>query len=90
MTNDNNDSMNDLSKKHAGAKQNKTVSDLPPKLAKPAQRALAEAGYTSLEQLTQVSEEELLKLHGMGPKAVGQLREALAAAGLSFVAVKQD
>lgn len=60
------------------------VVDLPTKLAKPAQRALAGAGYTSLEQLTKVSEKELLKLHGMGPKAVSQLREALAAAGLSF------
>jgi DNA-directed RNA polymerase alpha subunit len=59
-------------------------SDLPPKLGKPAQRALAAAGYVRLEQLTSVSEAELLKLHGMGPKAIGQLREALAAKGLTF------
>jgi Alpha/beta hydrolase family len=59
-------------------------SSLPAGLAKPAQRALAAAGYTTLDQLTQVREQDLSRLHGMGPKAVRQLREALAAAGLSF------
>jgi hypothetical protein len=56
----------------------------PPKLAKPAQRALIHAGYTRLEQLSTVTEAELAQLHGMGPKALGQLREALAAIGKSF------
>ena len=37
-------------------------SDLPIGLAKPAQRALAAAGYRRLEQLSQVSEAELAKL----------------------------
>lgn len=41
-------------------------------------RALYGAGYTRLEQLTQVSEAELGKLHGMGPKALSILKEALA------------
>ena len=59
-------------------------SDLPTGLAKPAQRALAGAGYSHLEQLTRVSEKELLALHGMGPKALRLLREALAEKGLSF------
>lgn len=59
-------------------------SDFPPKLAAPAQRALAGAGYTRLEQLTQVTEAELKTLHGMGPKAIAQLRQALAEAGLDF------
>jgi hypothetical protein len=61
-------------------------SDFPTRLAKPAQRALAGAGYTHLAQLTQVTEAELAKLHGMGPKALGQLREALAEKRLSFAA----
>lgn len=56
------------------------MSDLP-KLAAPAQRALASADITRLEQLT---EAELLKIHGVGPKAVGILRELLKAKGLSF------
>lgn len=60
--------------------------DLPPKLSKPAQRALANAGYTRLDQLTAVREADLAKLHGMGPKALRQLREALAERGASFAA----
>ncbi len=62
----------------------KAQDDFPPRLAKPAQRALANAGYTKLAQLTKVTEAELAKLHGMGPKALGQLREALAVIGESF------
>ena len=59
-------------------------SDLPVELASPPRRALAEAGYTRLEQLTAISEAELKKLHGMGPKAIGQLHRALGAKGLSL------
>ncbi len=62
----------------------KEQGDFPPKLSKPAQRALANAGYTKLIQLTKITEAELATLHGMGPKALGQLREALAAVGKSF------
>ncbi len=58
--------------------------DLPAGLARPARRALVAAGYTRLEQLTKVSEAEVLALHGMGPKALDQLRRTLAAKGLSF------
>ncbi|MGH9817669.1 MAG: DNA-binding protein [Candidatus Acidiferrales bacterium] len=60
------------------------ASDLPVGLAKPALRALAGAGYTRLEQLAKVSEDEVMRLHGMGPKALDLLRRALAAKGLSF------
>ncbi len=55
-----------------------------PEIGKPALRALEHAGYNRLEQLTRVSEQELLALHGMGPKAVRLLREALAEKGWSF------
>jgi len=37
-----------------------------PKIASPAQRALAGAGCAHLKQLTRVSEAELLQLHGVG------------------------
>ncbi len=57
---------------------------LPSGLAKPAQRALAAAGYADLQTLTMVREADLRRLHGMGPRALEQLREALAARGLSF------
>ncbi|MGB7872992.1 MAG: DNA-directed RNA polymerase subunit alpha C-terminal domain-containing protein [Anaerolineales bacterium] len=65
------------------------MTDLPI-LAAPAQRALKSAGITSIKQLTEVTEEELLQLHGMGPNALGKLREALEATGLSFRASKKN
>lgn len=59
-------------------------SEWPKGMGNPARNALIAAGYVRLEQLTELSEAELLRLHGVGPKAVGVLREALAARGLSF------
>lgn len=59
------------------------VSDLP-KISQPAWRALTGAGYWRLEQLTAVSAADLLRLHGMGPKALGVLRTALAERGLAL------
>jgi DNA repair protein RadC len=58
-------------------------SDLP-KLAQPAHRALAAVGIQRLEQLTKFSEAEIKQLHGIGPNALIQLRQALHAKGLSF------
>jgi len=58
-------------------------SDLP-KLASPAQRALAGAGISRLIQLTKIRESELARLHGIGPNAIKTLRQALEAEGLSF------
>ena len=60
------------------------VAAFPTSSQQPAQRALASAGFTRLEELTTVSEAELGKLHGMGPKAIRQLRDALAERSLSF------
>ncbi len=65
-------------------KSDTTHSDLPEKLGQPAYRALAGAGIQRLEQLTQFSEAEIKKIHGIGPNALGKLREALAAKGLAF------
>lgn len=56
----------------------------PPGAAKPAQRALASAGYTNLAQLASARESDLAALHGMGPKALDLLREALKQRGKSF------
>ncbi len=63
--------------------------NLPPGLAKPAQRALAAAGYTRLEQLAAVREAEIKQLHGMGPRALDQLRRAMSAKGLAFAPEKR-
>jgi hypothetical protein len=59
-------------------------SDLPTELSNPARRALVGAGYVRLEQFTRLSEAEVLRLHGMGPKGVDMIRRALEAQGLSF------
>jgi hypothetical protein len=59
------------------------ASDLP-KTSRPATQALATIGVTRLEQLTLFSEVKIAGLHGMGPKALGILRAALAARGLTF------
>jgi hypothetical protein len=47
----------------------------------PALRALAHAGIGSMAQLARRSEAELRALHGMGPKALGILKSALAQQG---------
>ncbi len=57
---------------------------LPAGIGRPATQALTSAGYTRLAQLTEVTERELLKLHGVGPKAVRILRERLGERGLAF------
>lgn len=59
------------------------MSDLP-KLAAPAQRALAAANIQRLEQLTRFTETEIKQLHGIGPNALNALRRALSDKGLSF------
>jgi DNA integrity scanning protein DisA with diadenylate cyclase activity len=61
----------------------RSLDDIPG-LAAPARRALASAGYTRLEQLTEVKESELRRLHGIGSRAVKQLRQALHDRGTSF------
>lgn len=64
--------------------------DLPAGLASPALRALRRAGYTRLDQLTRVRPSELGRLHGMGAKAIGQIRVALAARGQSLAEEDDD
>jgi hypothetical protein len=59
-------------------------SPFPAGLSAPATRALTAAGYTELPQLAGVPVAELKKLHGMGPKALRLLREALEQQGLSL------
>ena len=55
-----------------------------PKTSQPALRALHNAGYTKLADLTRATEAELAALHGMGPKALGILKKALAAKKLKL------
>lgn len=55
-----------------------------PKLSQPAHSALAEAGLTSLEEISRWRAKDVLALHGMGQKGIRELREALQAKGLAF------
>ena len=57
---------------------------LPGNIGAPATRALTTAGYTELGQLAGVPAAELGKLHGVGPKALRLLQEALEQQGMSL------
>jgi hypothetical protein len=56
----------------------------PRAIGRPATGALRAAGYTDLTQLDGMAEADLLRMHGVGPKAVAVLREAMAERGLSL------
>jgi predicted flap endonuclease-1-like 5' DNA nuclease len=59
-------------------------NEIPTSLAQPAQRALRDAGITTLDQLANFTEKEITALHGMGPGALKRLREAMDAKGVVF------
>ncbi len=53
-------------------------------LGAPARRALENAGIVTPQHLSQFSEKEILKLHGMGPGSLPKMREILGNQGLAF------
>jgi DNA-directed RNA polymerase alpha subunit len=60
------------------------AAPLPRGLSAPALRGLAAAGLVDLDRLAEVTESDVLRLHGVGQKAVAVLRVALAERGLAF------
>ncbi len=54
------------------------------RLARPAQRAIQNAGITTLEQLSNFSEKEISALHGIGKNAMSTIKAALKENGLSL------
>ena len=64
--------------------ENKATAGPFGKLGNPAQRALANAGITTLEELSKFTEKEILKLHGMGKASLPILKDALEQNGLVF------
>ena len=60
------------------------AGELPEGLDKPVTEALEGAGLTTLAKVAEKTEDEILELKGIGPKAAEALAEALAAEGLSF------
>ena len=53
-------------------------------LSAPARRALQSASVNTLQDLSKLSESEVLSLHGMGPASIPTLRQALTGHGLTF------
>ena len=72
----------------APSKPKESEGGFPAGIGKPALRALTAAGYTRLDQLAKVKEDDLLKLHGVGPKAIRVLRAALEDLGLTFAQIE--
>ena len=64
--------------------QNNPATDFLLLISAPAKRALVNNGISTLQQLAQYSESDILKFHGMGPSSIPKLRAALAAKGLKF------
>ncbi len=64
------------------------IGDLPA-IGRPANSALLSIGVTTLAQVAQFAERDLLALHGVGPKAVRLLGQALAEQGSSFRSVEE-
>lgn len=54
------------------------------KLSKPAQRALVNRGILTPRQLSRLTKDEVLGLHGVGPSAVPVLQGVLKKYGLGF------
>ena len=63
-----------------------TADDALPRIGAPATRALTAAGITTLTQVSGTTERELLAMHGVGPKAIRILCEAMSERGLRFAA----
>ena len=53
-------------------------------LARPAQRALANANIKTLKQLSEITEVELMQLHGIGKNALQTLNAIMADNDLLF------
>jgi hypothetical protein len=71
-------------KRQANAAAARIAGAFPAGLAKPALRALHNAGLLTLKDLSRTSESQLATLHGIGPNALALLKGAMAAAGVSF------
>jgi len=67
-----------------GYYRRKAGSDFPEDLAAPALRALLTAKLIKLADLSKVTEKEVADLHGMGPKALGELKKVMKKQKLSF------
>ncbi len=58
--------------------------ELPEGLSNPARGALLAEGIQHLEDLSAYTEKQILAIHGVGPKTIPTLREAMGKHGISF------
>ena len=65
-------------------KENKPKSGFLSKLSSPARNALLQEGIDTLHKLSQYTEKEILKLHGIGPASLPIMKNHLEKEGLSF------
>jgi DNA-directed RNA polymerase alpha subunit len=65
-------------------KERKPENGFLSELSAPARRALENNGITTIQELANFSEKEILQFHGMGPASLPKLRSALKENGLSF------
>ncbi|ADU29511.1 RNA polymerase alpha subunit C-terminal domain-containing protein [Evansella cellulosilytica] len=65
-------------------KEKKPDSGFLSKLSSPARNALIHEKIDTLPKLSKYTEKEILKIHGIGPASLPNLRASLKEAGLSF------
>lgn len=65
-------------------KENKPDSGFLSKLSSPARSALVHEGIDTLQKLSNYTEKEILKIHGIGPASLPTMRSSLEEADLSF------
>lgn len=53
-------------------------------LSAPARRALENNGITTIEELSKLTEKEVLKFHGIGKSSIPKLKQALKECQLTF------
>jgi hypothetical protein len=64
------------------SEKHRNTEAFPKGVWQPAIRALAEEGFTDFRQLSGESEKALLQPHGVGPKSIRVIKQALIDAGL--------
>lgn len=56
---------------------NESVHEFPKSIGNTATNALIAVNITTVDQVSKMSDKELLSIHGVGPKAVNALREQI-------------
>lgn len=61
-----------------------TYEEFLQQLSKPARNALLHNGIQSFEQLAELTEKQVLAIHGIGPKSLPMMKAALSQANQAF------